>query len=306
MGEIALKSRAIPALIAATLVWGSAGGQAAQAQLLSDLIVEGATVTKLADGFVFTEGPAVDPEGNALFSDVRGNTIYKWTVGEGLSTFREDSGNSNGLFFDSRGNLLACESGSRRVTRTSPDGAVTIVADSYDGRALNSPNDIWVDAADGIYFSDPRFGSQEGVEQDGNYVFYVPPDGSPIRRVVDDLPAPNGVLGTADGTRLYIADHGPDTGTDNTYVYDIQPDGSLLNRRMFAPEGSDGMTLDERGNLYLTVNGVEVYSPDGVKIGTIEVPERPSNVVFGGADRQTLYITARTGFYSLEMTVRGQ
>ena len=301
-----MKSRAIPALIAAILAWGSAGGQAAQAQLLSDLIVEGATVTKLADGFVFTEGPAVDPEGNVLFSDVRGNTIYKWTVGDGLSTFREDSGNSNGLFFDSQGNLLTCEPGNRRVTRTSPDGAVTIIADSYDGRALNSPNDIWVDAGDGIYFSDPRFGSQEGVEQDGNYVYYVPPDGSPIRRVVDDLPAPNGVLGTADGTRLYIADHGPDTGTDNTYVYDIQRDGSLVNRRMFAPEGSDGMTLDERGNLYLTVNGVEVYSPDGVKIGTIEVPERPSNVVFGGADRQTLYITARTGFYSLEMAVRGQ
>lgn len=300
-----MKPGIAPAVVALALAV-LATGQKAWAQVLSDLIAEGATVVKLADGFVFTEGPAVAPDGNVFFSDVRGNTIYKWTVGEGLSTFRENSGNSNGLFFDSEGNLLACETVNRRVTRIAMDGSFSIVADAYEGKALNSPNDIWTNASGGIYFSDPRFGSQVGVEQDGNFVFHVPPDGSPIRRVVDDLPAPNGVLGTADGTRLYIADHGPGTGSDNTYVYDIQPDGSLTNGRVFAPEGSDGMTLDEHGNVYLTVNGVEVYSPDGNKIGTIEVPERPSNVVFGGTDRQTLFITARTGFYSLQMAVRGQ
>ena len=124
--------------------------------------------------------------------------------------------------------------------------------------------------------------------------------------MIDDLEAPNGVLGTADGSRLYVADHGPFTGSERTYVYEIQADGSLGRRQIAAPEGSDGMTLDEHGNLYLTGAGVEVFSPNGEKIASIAVPEQPTNVVFGGADRQTLFITARTGVYSLRMTVRGQ
>jgi gluconolactonase len=280
--------------------------QRAVAQPDSDLVAPGASVTKLADGFEFTEGPAVDAEGNVYFSDLRGNKTFKWTIGEGLSTFQEDSSNANGLFFDTDGNLLACESGNRRITRISMDGGVTVLADSYDGRPLNSPNDIWPDSRGGIYFSDPRFFDQTGVEQDGNHVYYIPPDGGPVMRVVDNLEAPNGVLGTPDGERLYVADHGPNVGRDLTYVYDVQPDGSLTNQRLFAGIGSDGMTLDERGNVYLTEDGVKVFSPDGQQIAAIPVPELPSNVVFGGPDRSTLFITARTGFYAIEMAVRGQ
>lgn len=280
--------------------------QRATAQLNSDLVVPGASVTKLADGFVFTEGPAVDADGNVYFSDVRDSKTYKWTIGEGLSTFQEDSGNANGLFFDTDGNLLACESGNRRITRISMDGRVTVLAESYDGKRLNSPNDIWPDSRGGIYFTDPRFFDQTGVEQDGNHVYYIPPDGGPVIRVVDNLDAPNGVLGTADGRQLYIADHGPNVGRDLTYLYDIQPDGSLANRQLFASIGSDGMTSDEHGNVYLTEDGVKVFSPDGQQIASIPVPELPSNVVFGGPDRRTLFITARTGFYALQMAVRGR
>ena len=272
----------------------------------SDLVASGASVTKLADGFVFTEGPAVDTDGNVYFSDVRTSKTYIWTVDGELTTFREPSGNGNGMYFDRAGNLLVCESGNRRVTRVSMDGRVTVLADSYDSKKLNSPNDLWPDPKGGIYFSDPRFRDQDGVEQDGHHVYYIPGNGMPTRLVINDLAAPNGVLGTADGKRLYVADHGPNTGTDMTYVYDIQPDGSLRNRQLAAPEGSDGLTLDEHVNLYLTVDGIEVYSPDGEKIASIAVPERPTNVVFGGTDRQTLFITARTGVYSLRMTVRGQ
>jgi len=289
-----------------TCIAGLAMVQPAVAQQTSELIAPGASVVELADGFVFTEGPAVDPNGDIYFSDVRTSKTYKWTVGEGLSTIQEDSGNANGLYFDADGNLLACESGNRRVTRISMDGSVTVLADSYDGKKLNSPNDIWPDPSGGVYFSDPRFRDQTGVEQDGHHVYYIPSNGMPIRRVVDDLVAPNGVLGTADGQRLYVADHGPETGSEMTFVYDIQSDGSLANRQLAAPEGSDGMTLDEHGNLYLTAAGVEVYAPDGEKIASISVPERPSNVVFGGEDRRTLFITARTGFYSIDMAVRGQ
>ncbi len=282
-----------------------ATAQETRAQQYAGLVAEGASVAKLADGFMFTEGPAVDRDGDVYFTDTRGNTIYKWTVGEGLSVFRENSGSANGLYFDAEGYLLACEQANRRVTRISMDGTFAIVADSYDGMRLNSPNDLWPDAHGGLYFSDPRFGSQDGVEQDGNHVYYVPADGSAIRRVVDDLVAPNGVLGTSDGTRVYVADHGPRTGSNHTYLFDVLADGSLVNGRSFAPEGADGMTLDEHGNLYLAAGGVQIYSPDGEKIASIPVPESPSNLAFGGEDRRTLFITARTGFYSLQMAVRG-
>jgi gluconolactonase len=272
----------------------------------SSLVAPGATVIKLADGFVFTEGPAVDADGNVYFSDVRTSKTHKWSVDGEVTMFREPSGEGNGMYFDRAGNLLVCESGERRVTRVSMDGSVTVLADSYDGKKLNSPNDLWPDPKGGIYFSDPRFRDQTGVEQDGNHVYYIPDDGTPIRRVVDNLEAPNGVLGTADGSKLYVADHGPDTGSEMTYVYDIQSDGSLGNRQVAAPQGSDGMTLDEHENLYLTSAGVDIYSPSGEHIVSIDIPERPTNVVFGGADRQTLFITARTGVYSLKMLVRGQ
>jgi gluconolactonase len=186
------------------------------------------------------------------------------------------------------------------------DGQVTVLTDSYDGKRLNSPNDIWPDPRGGIYFSDPRFFDQTGVEQDGNHVYYLPPDGGPVMRVIDDFEAPNGVLGTPDGQRLYVADHGPNVGRDLTYVFDIQPDGSLANQRLFASIGSDGMTMDEHGNVYLTEQGVKVFNAFGEQIATIPVPELPSNVAFGGPDRRTLFITARTGFYALDMAVRGQ
>ncbi len=266
------------------------------------LVAPNAEIKKLADGFIFTEGPAVDAEGNVYFSDVRMSKTHRWSTDGKLTTFRDDTGNANGLFFDATGNLLACEGGNRRVTRVAMDGNVTVIADNFQGKKLNSPNDIWPDPKGGIYFTDPRYGKADGLEQDGYHVYYIPPSGKPLIRVVDDLVKPNGVLGSANGKLLYVAD----PGAEKTYVYEIQADGTLSNRKLAAPEGSDGMTLDEHGNLYLTRAGVEVYSPAGKKIASIAVPERPANVVFGGTDRKTLFITARTGFYSLEMSVSGQ
>lgn len=296
----------LASLAASALAQQAWAQQQPAGSMSNDLIAPGASVVKLADGFVFTEGPAVDATGNVYFSDVRTSKTYKWSVDGKLTTFREPSGEGNGTYFDRAGNLLVAESGDRRITRVSMNGGVTVLADSYAGKKLNSPNDLWVDPKGGVYFSDPRFRDQTGVEQDGNHVYYIPSDGTPVLRVVDDLEAPNGVLGTADGRRLYVADHGPFTGSEKTYAYDIRPDGSLENRRIAAPEGSDGMTLDEHGNLYLTSAGIEVFSPGGEKLASIAVPEQPTNVVFAGADRKTLFITARTGIYSLRMAVRGQ
>ena len=261
-----------------------------------------AKVEKLADGFVFTEGPAADSEGNIYFSDIPNNRIHKWSLEGKLSTFRENSGGANGLYFDKDGNLLACEGGNRLVTRISPKGEITVLANSYDGKKLNSPNDLWIDPQDGVYFTDPRYGKEDDLEQDGFHVYYLPSGGKELTCVINDLVKPNGIIGTKNGKNLYVAD----AGAGKTYVYKTQPDGSLTDRKLAAPEGSDGMTLDEKGNLYLTRAEVVVYAPSGEKIASIAVPERPANVTFGGKDRQTLFITARKGFYSVQMNARGQ
>ncbi len=270
--------------------------------MADDLVAPGATVEKLADGFQFTEGPACDAEGNVFFSDIPNERIHKWSVDGKLTTFRENSGKANGLFFDAKGNLIACEGGSRRLTSIALDGTVTVLADSYQGKKLNSPNDLWVDPKGGVYFSDPRYGQDPEIEQDGFHVYYLPPGGKDLVRVIGDLVKPNGVLGTADGKSLYVAD----AGDGKTYVYKIQPDGSLTDRKLAAPVGADGMSLDEKGNLYLARNAVQVYGQAGEPVTQIAVPEAPANVCFGGKDRKTLFITARKGLYALKMNVRGQ
>lgn len=267
----------------------------------SPVVAPGAKVEKLADGFQFTEGPACHRgQGDVYFTDIPNNRIHRWSQGE-LSTYVEDSGGANGLIFDRAGNLLICEGGNRRVTRLSSGKQQSVVADAYDGKKLNSPNDLWVHMSGGVYFTDPRYGDESDVEQDGYHVYYVASRSSDVKRVIDDLEKPNGVIGTRHPYRLFVAD----AGAGKTYVYDIERDGSLSNRKLFAPQGSDGLALDERGNLYLTDEGISVYNPAGEKIAAIEVPERPSNMTFCGEDRKTLFITARTGLYAVKMNVAG-
>ena len=273
----------------------------AAAAAADELVAPGAKVQRLADGFVFTEGPARDAEGNVYFTDIPNNRIHVWSLDGKLTTFREDSGGANGLFFDRRGNLVACEGGNRQLTCIWPDGKVTVLADRFDGKKLNSPNDLWIDPRGGVYFTDPRYGKQEGLEQDGFHVYYLLPSRNRLFRALDDLVKPNGIVGTADGKLLYVTD----AGDGKTYVYRVQSDGSLADRKVIAPVGADGMTLDERGNLYLARNVVHVYSPEGKNIATIEVPEAPSNVCFGGKDMRTLFITASKGLYAVRTRTRG-
>jgi len=265
------------------------------------LVKPGAKVEKLAGDFAFTEGPAVDARGNVYFSDIPNDRIHRWGTDGRLTTFREDSGGANGLFFDRDGNLLACEGKARRITSISPSGQVTVLADAYNGKKLNSPNDLWVDPQGGVYFTDPRYGNMDGLEQDGFHVYYISPDRKTVTRVINDLVKPNGVLGTADGKLLYVAD----PGDQKTYVYQILGPGKLSEKKRFANQGSDGMTLDQHGNLYLTGAGINIYSPDGKLIETIEVPERPANMCFGGPDNKTLFITARRSLYAVPMNVEG-
>jgi len=264
------------------------------------VVAEGAKVEKLAGGFSCTEGPAADAEGNIFFTDIPNNRIHKWSLDGKLSTFRENSGGANGLFFDKAGNLVVCEGGRRRLVLIGPDGKMTVLAERYDNKKLNSPNDLWVDPKGGIYFTDPRYGRRrDNLEQDGEHVYYLSPERKRIIRVIDDMVRPNGVIGTADGKALYVADH----GGRKTFVYTINADGTLSNKKLFAPEGSDGMTIDNEGNIYLTTDVVSVYNKNGERIETIEVPERPANICFGGEDKRTLFITARTCLYSVRMRV---
>ena len=267
----------------------------------ASVVAEGAEVEKLAGGFSFTEGPAADAQGNIYFSDIPNNRIHKWSLDGKLSTFRENSGGANGLYFDKDGNLLACEGGGRRLVSIDMKGNVTVLVDEYQGKRFNSLNDLWIDPKGGVYFTDPRYGSRDGMEQDGEHVYYLSPDREKLTRVIDDMVRPNGVIGAPDGKMLYVADH----GSDKTFAYQIEQDGSLSGKKLFAPEGSDGMTIDNEGNVYLTRRVVAVYNKNGEKIEEIKVPEGPANVTFGGKDDQTLFITARTSLYSVAMRVKG-
>jgi gluconolactonase len=265
------------------------------------VVAPAAKIEKLAGDFKFTEGPACDAEGNVFFTDQPNNKICKWSVDGKLSTFRENSGGSNGLYFDKKGSLVACEGGGRRLVSIDPNGNVTVLADKYQDKRFNSLNDLWLDPNGGVYFTDPRYGNRDGMEQDGEHVYYLSPDRKKLIRVIDDMVRPNGIIGTADGKLLYVADH----GGNKTFVYTINKDRTLSNKKLFAPEGSDGMTIDNEGNVYLTTKAVAVYNSQGQKIETIEVPEIPANICFGGRDKQTLFITARTSLYSLRMRVKG-
>jgi gluconolactonase len=265
------------------------------------LLEENATVKKLAGDFRFTEGPAADRAGNILFTDIPNNRIHAWSLDGKLSTYRENSGAANGLYFGKNGHLLACEGGGRRLVSIAPNGILTVLADSYNNKPFNSLNDLWIAPNGRIYFTDPRYGNRDNMEQDGEHVYSLSPDRKKVTRVINDMVRPNGLIGTPDGKMLYVTDN----GGRKTFSYQIKKDGSLANKTLFAPEGSDGMTIDEQGNIYLTNRAVRIYNPAGTLIETIEVPEGPANVCFGGKDRKTLFITARTSLYSVRMKVEG-
>ncbi len=253
-------------------------------------------IRKLADGFRFTEGPAADGEGNIYFTDIPNNRILRWSPDGQIRTFLENSGGANGLLFDKDGDLIACAGGIGKLVSIDPTGKITILADTYEGKPFNSPNDLWIDGKGGIYFTDPRYGHRETLPQDGEHVYYLSPNRKKLIRVIDDLVRPNGLVGTPDGKRLYVGDH----GANKTYVYSIRRDGTLTGKTLFAEQGSDGMTLDAAGNLYLTADAVAVYAPSGEKTQTIEIPEMPSNVCFGKGGR-TLYVTARQSLYAVDL-----
>jgi gluconolactonase len=274
----------------------------------ASIVKNGANMIKIGSGFLFTEGPAVDKMGNVFFTDQPNNTIVKWSAASGqLSVFSDDAGRSNGLYFDQNGHLLACADMDNQIWSFSPDGKHKVLLDSHDGKKLNGPNDLWVHPTGGIFFTDPLYKRKywtrnPEMQQNGEYVYFLPKNGNKAEKVETTLVKPNGIIGSPNGKLLYVAD----IGDKKTYVYHITNNHQLVDKKLFAEMGSDGMTIDQKGNVYLTGDGVTVFNKKGRKIAHFPVPAKwTANVTFGGIDRSTLFITAMDGIYTLDMKVKG-
>ena len=274
------------------------------------VVAPGATLQKLTGDFKFTEGPTCDAHGNIFFTDQPNDRIMEWSVDGKLSTFLQPAGRANGMMFDARGNLIACAEAKNEMWSIAPDKTVTVLATNFSGNILNGPNDVWVTPGGALYFTDPFYkrswGDPNAVRVSGENVYFLSADRNTLRPVITNFKKPNGITGTPDGKKLFVAD----IRANKTWRYDILPDGALTNKTLFCPNGSDGMTIDAAGNLYLcatgTTNGVSVFDPQGKQIDHIDVPERWSaNVSFGGQDHQTLFITASESLYSIRLRVRG-
>jgi gluconolactonase len=295
--------------LAATALWLGLGVALVTGQSPSTagqrVVAPGATVQKLAGDFAFTEGPTCDASGNLFFTDQPNNRIMKWSVDGQLSTFLQPAGRANGMYFTSAGQLIAATDEHTALSSIAPDGKVAVILPAYNGKPLNGPNDVWVRPDGAIYFTDPFYDrpwwTHHTMPQDGQHVYFLSADRKQLLRVVDDLKQPNGIIGTPDGKTLYVAD----IGAGKTFRFDIAADGRLTSKTLIAEHGSDGMTLDNEGNLYLTGKGVLVIDKTGRQVDQIPIPteEWTANVSFCGKDRRTLYITASKGLYAIKMRV---
>lgn len=272
------------------------------------LIAPGAQVEKLGDGYSFTEGPVANKDGDVFFTDQPNNKIVKWEAANGrFSVFLDKAGRSNGMFFDAKGRLIACADEKNELWSIDGKGRHSVLVSGRNGKLLNGPNDVWVHPGGDIYFTDPLYKRDywtrdPELQQDGEHVYLWRKKSKELIVLDTKVVKPNGIIGSPDGKKLYVAD----IGDKKIYVYSIGKDGTLSDRALAAPMGADGITLDEKGNLYLAGDGVTVFSPDGRKIAHIPVRKGwTANVTFGGKDRKLLFITAGDAVYGLKMNVRG-
>lgn len=275
------------------------------------IVAKGAQLEKVKDGFSFTEGPAVNRFGDIYFTDQPNDKIYVWNANSNQITLaKEGTRRSNGLYFELDGKLIAAADARNELIEIDfKTGTEKVLVPSFRGKKLNGPNDIWIRPSGGLYFTDPLYPRPywEGVrgkemEQDGQHVYFLSEDRTELFRVTQDLKQPNGIIGTPDGKLLYVAD----IGASKTWKYEIQDDGYLTNKTLFCEMGSDGMTIDERGNVYLTGKGITVFDRSGEKIAHIPVPEDwTANIAFGSLTRNVLFVTAMGSVYTIKMKFRG-
>lgn len=270
-------------------------------------IPEGAELKQVSGAFSFTEGPAVDSEGNVYFTDQPNNQILKWSIDGTISVFMDSCGRSNGLYFNNNGKLLACADEHNQIWSIDVSTKeVEVVVNHFKGLTLNGPNDLWPDIKGGIYFTDPFYKRDYWIDSSRvamkENVYYISPNRSSVIIVDSNLVKPNGIVGTTEGRILYVSD----IGAGKTYSYHLNEDGTLSNRRLFCKMGSDGMTIDEKGNVYLTNKGVTVFNLKGEQITHFDIEEEwTANVTLGGPDRNILFITAMNSIYTLQLNVKG-
>jgi gluconolactonase len=276
------------------------------AQTDTGIIADGAKPQLISRNFKFTEGPATDKQGNIYFTDQPNNKIWIYKTDGSLTLFLDSAGRSNGLHFDKKGNLLACADEQMQLWSIDRYKKITVLINDVNNKKLNGPNDLWVSPRGAVYFTDPYYQrswwTRTKPELEGEKVYVLTRGSKTPVPVVDTLQRPNGIVGTPDGKYLYVAD----IKANKTYRYTINKDGSLSPAQLFVNMGSDGITLDNKGNVYLTGRGVTVFNSQGQQIAHIPVPEKwTANVAFGGQQRNKLFITASEAIYVLDMKVKG-
>jgi gluconolactonase len=280
----------------------------------TSIIEPGAKVTKLAGDMGFTEGPVWLPkEKKLIFSDIDNSRLMQWSEEGGLSVYRQ-SEKANGNILDLQGRIISCQHDGRNVIRIESDGNTTVLADRFEGKRFNSPNDAAVRADGTLWFTDPPWGLEGPPEIPGHWVYRLDPANGKIEAIIKDLAMPNGIVFSPDETRLYVADTGGDKRNPDSRLHDLAPgvhcyevktDGSLGKEIFRTDKGSDGMAVDIQGNIFTTWGNVLVIDADGKEAAEIAVPENPANVCFGGDDYRTLFITARTSLYSIRVKYPG-
>jgi len=278
-----------------------------QQTFTSGIVEKDEQLDRLGGGYLFTEGPSSDRQGNVYFTDQPNDRILKWSLDGTFTEWMKPCGRSNGTCFDHHGNLITCADEENQLWSIAPDRKVTVLVKDFKGKLLNGPNDVWIRPDGGMYITDPLYPRDywhrdPASQQPGQYVYWLAPGAHELVPVDIDLQTPNGIVGTPDGKTLYVAD----LGANKTFRYQIEPDGKLTGKTFFCPLGSDGMTIDNRGNVYLTGHGVTVFDKTGKQIEHIDVPEAwTGNIKFGGAGHRTLFITASKSVYGLLMRVHG-
>lgn len=259
-------------------------------------------VEKVETGFGFVEGPCATANGDLYFTDVINDKVYQYDTKGNLKVILDSTAWGNGLFVRPDGSFLMAQSKGLHLIAVSTDLSYDTLATGYEGNPFNSPNDVWEMPSGGIYFSDPNYNPNKEVEHES--VYYIEPSNRKVIRATEDLVRPNGLIGSQDGLSLYITDH----GDNKTWKYQVNTDGTLSNKELFAQLGGDGVTMDMEGRLYITNlpnSSVDVFDDNGSLILQIPIPEVPSNVAFGGIDNDELFITARTSLYKVKMNTRG-
>lgn len=256
--------------------------------------------------FKFTEGASVDKQGNVFFTDQPNDKIWKYGTDGKLSLYMDKSGRANGTYFDKKGNLIVCADENNEIWSIDKNKKVTVLFSDFEGKKVNGPNDIWLDAKGGIYFTDPYYQrdywTRKSPEIEQQRVYYLPKGKKTAVVVANDVLKPNGIVGTPDGKFLYVAD----MKANKTYRYNIEPNALLSNQTLILNQHSDGMTLDTDGNIYVTGKGVNIYKPSGDLIGHIDIPEEwCGNICFGGKQKNILFITASKSLYTIKVNAKG-